>query len=316
MEPRGIQRRCGNCQAANPTCVSGGVKSQVPVAPSLRTGDSDATGFTLLELLVVIAVVAILAALLLPALSRTKEKSRAIMCRSNERQNGLSYALVIGNDDQRLDGPEVVVWFQGEFGRGASTWTCPDAPATDQSAPDGSPQVSGTLRSAWMSAFWPHDAGDHEEQLPDARAGSYAMNGFLTMVSLARRYPPDAQEDAYAHSVGFSTDGQIKYPARTPTFADGFLWLAFPFEGDLPAKNLVNGDYSGANPVGMSLVTMPRHGRRSNQGLTDWPSNQPLPGAVNVSFFDGHVEQVMLDNLWQLDWRNGWNAPPRRPGLP
>lgn len=47
---------------------------------------SGRTGFTLVELLVVIAVVAILAALLLPALSRTRESARRTACVSNLRQ--------------------------------------------------------------------------------------------------------------------------------------------------------------------------------------------------------------------------------------
>jgi prepilin-type N-terminal cleavage/methylation domain-containing protein len=49
------------------------------------------SGFTLIEMLAVIAIVGLLAAMLLPALGRTQAKARRIQCLANLRQTGVGF---------------------------------------------------------------------------------------------------------------------------------------------------------------------------------------------------------------------------------
>jgi len=59
-------------------------------------------GFTLVELLVVIAIIGILAGLLLPALSKSKERARGIYCLNNTRQLCLGWMIYADDHNGKL----------------------------------------------------------------------------------------------------------------------------------------------------------------------------------------------------------------------
>jgi prepilin-type N-terminal cleavage/methylation domain-containing protein/prepilin-type processing-associated H-X9-DG protein len=74
-----------------------------------QKADSCDGGFTLIEMLVVIAIIAILAALLLPALARAKQKAYGIQCMNDTRQMVLATGMYV-DDNQDLLPPNDFPW--------------------------------------------------------------------------------------------------------------------------------------------------------------------------------------------------------------
>lgn len=65
----------------------------------LNESHTDSKSFTLIELLLVIAVIVLLAGLLLPALRTAKEKSCVIGCANNMRQIGMGLSMYVSDYD-------------------------------------------------------------------------------------------------------------------------------------------------------------------------------------------------------------------------
>jgi prepilin-type N-terminal cleavage/methylation domain-containing protein len=78
--------------------------------------------FTIVELLVTIAIIGILVALLLPALGRSKDEARLTQCRGNLRQIGCGFEMYLYDHGDRF--PEHRTnWTGWQYGGGDPNWT-------------------------------------------------------------------------------------------------------------------------------------------------------------------------------------------------
>ncbi len=62
-------------------------------------------GFTLIEVLVVVAIIALLVAILLPALRRAREQARLVVCLAHMKELGIALTMYVQDHKDRLAGP-------------------------------------------------------------------------------------------------------------------------------------------------------------------------------------------------------------------
>ena len=110
-------------------------------------------GFTLIELLVVISIIAILAALLMPALERARENAESAACLSNMRQ------LSLGNVQYQNDWNDVIPTHFGSYGGlDDPTWytahCAPPAGWTTQTYQNWIPAYNSAYGNCATSGLW------------------------------------------------------------------------------------------------------------------------------------------------------------------
>jgi len=165
------------------------------------------SGFTLIEMLVVITIMVLLASLIAPAMSSVLEKTKVIRCQSNQRQLGMalmSYAADYGRyPTNYYPRTEAFSWNWGDecagkwLGRAPSTARLSDY-VPDQS--DAFPDIRGIQRSAW-------------HRLAAAGYADYDKNGNPVGVSLCTAKLPS---DDFTFTGGANSTSFAMYAYNGP----------------------------------------------------------------------------------------------------
>lgn len=84
------------------SCSTPGAAHHPPGIGAAQTTSPGAAGFTLVELLVVIAVIALLAGMLMPALARASHRARQTQCLGNLRQVGVAFTVYLSDHNEQF----------------------------------------------------------------------------------------------------------------------------------------------------------------------------------------------------------------------
>ena len=231
----------------------------------------------MVELLVVIGIIALLVAILLPALGRARAQAQRAQCMSNLRQMAVAMRMYTMDNKDRMmpiDHNPGQYWFHliakylgdkdyqkdpAKHLQGVMRIAyCPTAPRA-------------YAKDSWGSATYAWDTLEGE--------GSYGMNLWMTPKGV---YQNDFAQQNYFMRFSVAW-GDV------PLFGDSNWVGSWPDSTDRMPPNLELGDTPHQKGFFMGRFCIARHDK-----------------AINLAFIDGSARRVDLPGLWRLRWHRNF----------
>src|ERR1019366_633243 len=129
---------------------------------------------------------------------------------------------------------------------------------------------------------------------------SYTLNGWLysDVLNAGPGYTPLD----YTPGMFYLKDTEITHPSLTPVFTDGVMPDAFVEIYDPPPRGSMQYGFGNGVVGDIGRIMIARHPLMMNAVSV---AKQPLPGAINMSYADGHAGRIRLEDLKTVYWFQG-----------
>ena len=259
------------------------IQPGIPVRRDPRLPNS---GFTLIEMLVVIAIICLLAAILFPVFGRVRENARRASCQSNLKQLALGVAQYVQDNDN-----------------------CYPAKPSSGFGTDYQVDIASTNAGGWGNMIMPYVKSSQVFKCPSATIYSditfnianyskfnstYAMNGMIAMGASGATGPGQYRYNPFAFgiypAVAFN-EANIGAPALTICLFEDTSNAADP------AWGYSTGDGQPFIGTWNNMMNAPGGGGGVGFGFTYTFYYEPTAyysqihlGGENIAFCDGHVK--------------------------
>jgi len=237
-------------------------------------------GFTLIELLVVISIIALLLAILMPALAKVRKQAKNVACQSNLKQWGIVFSMYTGDNNSyfpchwHIDDEHCWMNALRPYYKDEKLLLCP---AATKPVENGGRQPF----AAWGGTVW-------GKKYPYF---SYGLNDWVlsSWGSASQGLEPMLWKTC-----------NVNHGAEIPVLLDA----SYPFSNnpsvfDEPPRYDGDNLWSDTTGDNMKRFCLNRH-----------------DGGVNCVFVDSSVRKVGLKKLWKLRWHTQWDTSADMPVWP